>query len=288
MVFPIHICAVGLRGANFLAGLVARGVRVSAISYYLQPDDQSASHLAIAKIAAEIDVPVRTTRHPDFPKEGLTFVVGWQYLFYECPTNVIVFHDSLLPRYRGFAPTVTALLNGDSVIGVTALRPSSKVDAGPIFAQQRITIVYPAKIEHVLRQQSAAMVELAHNLVQQARNGALSTIDQDESRASYSLWRDELDYRIDWTQSSSQIKRMIDAVGYPYGGAKTRVGDREILVEDASVVDDLTYERRDAGKVWRLENGCPVIVCGTGMLRLDRFQFCTGNDSSLKLRSRFQ
>ena len=35
--------------------------------------------------------------------------------------NLIVFHDSLLPKYRGFAPLVSQLINGEEYLGVTAI-----------------------------------------------------------------------------------------------------------------------------------------------------------------------
>jgi methionyl-tRNA formyltransferase len=40
--------------------------------------------------------------------------VSWRWLIQSDTTKVIVFHDSLLPRYRGFNPLVTALINGDA------------------------------------------------------------------------------------------------------------------------------------------------------------------------------
>jgi methionyl-tRNA formyltransferase len=287
MAFPVRVCAVGLRGAHFLTGLVARGMQIAAIASYRQPNDRSESHRAIAKVAAELRIPITFTKKPCFHVDGLTFVVGWQYLFNECPPNVIVFHDSLLPRYRGFSPTVTALLNGDQVVGVTALQPSSRVDAGPILAQQSAQVVYPIKIAQVLALQAEAMVNLAEKIVHQAQTVGIAGTEQDEAQATYSLWRDETDYLINWADSSEQIKRMIDAVGYPYDGAKTYHGERELVIEDASVVDDLAFERRDPGKVWRLDNGRPVVVCGAGLLRIERFRFCDRRDLPFRLRTRF-
>ena len=51
--------------------------------------------------------------------------ISWRYLLplelndiLICP--LIVFHDSLLPRYRGFAPTPTAIMAGEKELSVTA------------------------------------------------------------------------------------------------------------------------------------------------------------------------
>ncbi|GJM73208.1 hypothetical protein HMSSN036_54240 [Paenibacillus macerans] len=44
---------------------------------------------------------------------------------------------------------------------------------------------------------------------------------QNEKEASYSLWRDEEDYLIDWSMDSEYVHRFIDATGFPYKGAAT-------------------------------------------------------------------
>ncbi len=81
----------------------------------------------------------------DLPSVDLLLAVSWRYLI---PANVFqaprlgayVFHDSLLPQYRGFAPTVWAILNGESQTGVTLCRMAEHVDAGDIVAQQAVPI----------------------------------------------------------------------------------------------------------------------------------------------------
>ncbi len=43
---------------------------------------------------------------------GYKFTIGWRWLIRE-DRNLIVFHDSLLPKYRGFAPLVNYLVNNE-------------------------------------------------------------------------------------------------------------------------------------------------------------------------------
>src|SRR5688500_12675671 len=67
----------------------------------------------------------------------LMLCVSWRYMV---PSSVYlrpslgsyVFHDSLLPQYRGFSPTVWSLINGEDHTGVTLFKMSEKVDAGPV------------------------------------------------------------------------------------------------------------------------------------------------------------
>jgi methionyl-tRNA formyltransferase len=74
------------------------------------------------------------------------------------------------------------------------------------------------------------------------------------------------------------------AVGAPYSGARTTVGGIDaIRVLDVTVVPDLCFEIRDPGKIWSLNSGRPIVICGEGMLRIedcrreDGFEFLSEN-----------
>ena len=47
----------------------------------------------------------------------LALAIGWKKLINSSYQQVVVLHDSLLPKYRGWNPLLTALINGDSRIG---------------------------------------------------------------------------------------------------------------------------------------------------------------------------
>jgi len=49
-------------------------------------------------------------------------------------------HPSLLPKYRGPSPYVSAILADDRTVGVTIMQMAQKMDAGDILAQARIEI----------------------------------------------------------------------------------------------------------------------------------------------------
>ncbi|GJM73207.1 hypothetical protein HMSSN036_54230 [Paenibacillus macerans] len=79
----------------------------------------------------------------------IAFAIGWRWIINNID-QLIVFHDSLLPRYRGFAPLVNALINKEAQIGVTALFATADYDKGDIIAQESLTINYPIKIEDAI------------------------------------------------------------------------------------------------------------------------------------------
>ena len=49
-------------------------------------------------------------------------------------------HASLLPKYRGAAPINWAIINGETITGVTVLRVAEKMDSGDILAQDFVEI----------------------------------------------------------------------------------------------------------------------------------------------------
>jgi methionyl-tRNA formyltransferase len=221
-----------------------------------------------------------------FDNVDLIFLVGWQYLLAEVDERMVIVHDSLLPRYRGWAPTVTALINGEPELGVTALRPVAAVDAGPVLGQRRWTVRYPMAIADALDQQAAHMADLLLDVVAAWEDGRLMARPQDESQATYSLWRDGDDGWIDWSWDAARISRFVDAVGFPYSGARTSYDGAELTVHRVEVVDDLRFEDRVPGKIWSLTSDGPIVVCGTGMVRISEARDPTGAQAVFGRRRR--
>ena len=195
--------------------------------------------------------------------------VSWQKLIHAEPARLIVLHDSLLPRYRGFNPLVTALINGDKEIGVTALYATPEYDQGDVIAQSSSTISYPIRIQDAIKRIIGNYEALASRIAAALAQGQdLPATPQDEAQASYSLWRDAEDYFIDWTQPAADIKRFIDAVGPPYQGAAAILDDKTVRIHDAEVVADVNVANRTPGKVIFSRHAKPVVVCGRGLLQI--------------------
>jgi methionyl-tRNA formyltransferase len=289
----IYVCGVGLRGQVFIDGLLRRQVPVATAFTYRQGNDRAKSFDGIATLCRSRSIPIVESARPsaaDIQGADMIFVVGWQYLLPFADSRFIVFHDSLLPRYRGFSPTVTSLIAGDDVLGVTAFHPAEGVDNGPILAQAQFRIHPPARIDEVLRRQSELMADLAVKLIETKAAGNLVARPQDERQVTYSHWRDAEDYFIDWTWPAKKIQRFVYAVGYPYEGARTILDEQVAIISDCIVIpDDLRFSIRQPGKVWQLTDGAPTVVCGTGLLRILAMHSLKGTEIRLaKLRTRFR
>jgi len=196
--------------------------------------------------------------------------ISWRWMIDVSERKLIVLHDSILPKYRGFAPLVMALINGDSEIGVTALfANNSGYDKGDIIIQDRLAITYPIKINKAIELISELYCSITVKLIETInKSNDIVSVKQCEIEATYSLWRDEDDYFIDWAKESEQIKRFIDALGYPYKNAKTKTDNKVIRIKEAEVVADVNISNRDIGKIIFVDDGFPIVVCGKGLIKI--------------------
>jgi methionyl-tRNA formyltransferase len=212
------------------------------------------------------------------------FAISWRWMIDHPQNRLIVFHDSLLPKYRGFAPLVNMLINGETTIGVTAVFGAEDYDRGAVIGQKSSNISYPIKIADAIRINTQNYMDLAEEIaIQLTEVSELPAAEQNECEATYSIWRDSEDYFIDWTMGADQIVRFIDAVGSPYAGARTHTADEKIVVvEDAEPVDDIECELRHCGKVVFVKDSCPIVICGRGLLKINSAKILSdGGESSL-------
>lgn len=222
------------------------------------------SHEEIARLAKAHKIPTFLHAHPPAFTGTHSLAAGWRWML-DVP-NLVVLHDSLLPRYRGFSPLITALVNGEPQVGVTAFLAEAEPDTGPIIAQASLPVVYPTRMREVLDRLTPLYADIASDVLNELPN--LRYYAQDHAKATWSLWRDEDDYRIDWSQDDRRIQRLVDAASDPFPGAWTTAGDRVYHIDRAEIVPDRRIEDRVPGKVAYLEGGLPIVVCGRGLLRV--------------------
>lgn len=246
----------------------------------------------IRELCARLSVACYDRREKRETKSRYAIAVSWRWLIDPGETTLVVFHDSLLPKYRGFNPLVSYLINGETRIGVTALFASAEYDRGDIIGQAQTEIAYPIKISEAIELVSENYAELAANIARRIERGEeLNAAPQNEAEASYSLWRDEEDYRIDWTLSAAEIRRAVDALGYPYQGASTLINNKLARVVEVEERDEVKVENRTPGKVIFIQNSFPVVVCGQGLIKIKVLTDAETSENLLplgSLRARFK
>ena len=230
-------------------------------------------------------------RHPDMARLGsvdLVIAAGWQFLVTTLGAPMVILHDSLLPALRGFAPTVTALIQGDERIGVTAILPAERADEGDIVSQHGVSVAHPIRIRDALKLLQPLYGSCIDDVLLLIGSGGLVGTPQDHTAATYSIWRDADDYALDFSKPAEQLIRTIYALGDPYSGASASLSGKRVIVRDAEPVEDIPFAIRQPGKVWGLHDGTPVVVCGQGMIRLTDIRDEAGVPVRVsRLRTRF-
>ncbi len=131
------------------------------------------------------------------------------------PINI---HASLLPKYRGAAPAAWAIINGETVTGVSAIKMHRKLDSGPILLQQQC----PISLIKNAGELGDDLSEIGANLLVQtleawSRN-AMTPIEQDESKVSWAPRITKAMARILWEKPALQIHNQIRGMN-PWPGA---------------------------------------------------------------------
>lgn len=117
-------------------------------------------------------------------------------------------HGSLLPAYRGAAPVQWALLNGDSVTGVSVIHMTPRLDGGPVMqtAQTEITDSETSgELEERLSELGITATLAAIEKLESWDGKSQLGIDQDASRVSKAPRLKKADGEIDWGRSATEI-----------------------------------------------------------------------------------
>lgn len=206
------------------------------------------------------------------------FLVHWRYrlsseTFRNAAAGAYVFHDALLPKYRGFSPTVWAIANGETRTGATLFRLDSGFDTGPIVDQIEVPIGPEDVIGDVFERVTNAYVRLLEANLEPILTGAAAVRPQDESAATYTCKRFPEDNRIDWTASTESIWNLVRAVGRPYAGAHALYRSRVLRVWHARPdPQPRRYVGRIPGRVVELRPDGVVVLTGDGSIVLEIVQ----------------
>jgi methionyl-tRNA formyltransferase len=209
----------------------------------------------------------------------LMLVVSWRYMIppevYRRPRlGTFVFHDSLLPGYRGFSPTVWAIINGEDHAGATLFRISESVDAGDIVDQQRVPINSAETIATVIERVTGAYLELLERNLQGLMAGSAPVRPQDHARATYTCRRLPVDNQISWGASSKSIVNLIRGVSAPYSGAYSFLDGRKLTIWAAGQApSQAPYVGRIPGRVVEiLPKIGAVVLTGDGSILIRQVQ----------------
>jgi len=181
-------------------------------------------------------------------------------------------HPSLLPKYRGAAPTNWTIINGDDVTGVTIMRMSQKLDEGDIVLKKEVKI--DADDTNITLNENLAGIgaEALIEAIDLIGSGKAKFEKQDASQATYApKLRKEMGL-IDWNEPAAKIHNKVKGL-LPWPGAYTHYNGKVLKVEMTELPDIQDGEDASPGKVVAvLKNKGVIVRTGSGNIALKYIQ----------------
>lgn len=175
-------------------------------------------------------------------------------------------HPSLLPKYRGPAPIVHTLLNGDRETGVTVIEMVLKMDAGDILAQERMPIpdaMDCGELEQALVKLGA---ETLLRVINNFSDHEARKIPQDPEKATIIGFINPSMAQIDWSRPATAIHHQIRAFS-PKPGAWCQIKMGDQLKRLKIFSSEVISENKKLYKP-----GLWVVPCGEGALSILELQ----------------
>lgn len=146
------------------------------------------------------------------------------------PKGTFNLHGSLLPQYRGAAPINHAIINGETVTGVTSFFLQHEIDTGNIIFKEEVPILPDDNAGTVHDKLMHVGAQVVLKTVQAIENNTAPNVPQDHAAFIHhapKIFKD--DCKIDWTKNSITIHNFVRGLS-PYPAAFTVFQDKILKV----------------------------------------------------------
>lgn len=151
------------------------------------------------------------------------------------PKGFVNIHPSMLPRYRGPSPVVTALLDGVKSTGVSLMLLDEGMDTGPILAQREEPVLPNDTAESLTARLFQRGAELLRETLPAWLRGEISPVPQDGSKATVTRMVQREDGEADWGLPAVELERRVRAYT-PWPGLYTRWKGKQVRIVEATVM----------------------------------------------------
>jgi methionyl-tRNA formyltransferase len=176
-------------------------------------------------------------------------------------------HASLLPRWRGASPINAAILENDTISGVTIMKMAEGLDDGPILAQESTSIQSHETAGSLSGRLSVIGADLLVKTIPLYISGEVQIQIQDQSKTTYARMLKRGDGLLDFNQPAEQLARKVRAYS-PWPGTFTYWDDQRLIIHQAQAIN---VTSPGSGVFTRYESS-PAIGTGKGLLVLNILQ----------------
>lgn len=198
----------------------------------------------------------------------ICFVIGWYFIIQKktldrVPYGFLGIHASLLPAYRGHAPLVWAMINGEKETGYSIFQLEDGVDTGKILYSEGIEIDEADYISDVLKKVEDSTINFFSRKYRDILKGQFQWEDQ-QGMGSFGAKRIEEDGKIEWNKDSKAVYDFVRAQSDPYPGAYTFFREKKLIVWRAKKVSGIFYGTCGQVAYIDAETKNVGIICGKG------------------------
>jgi len=167
------------------------------------------------------------------------------------PLGTFNLHASLLPQYRGAAPINHAIMNGESMTGVTTFYINERIDTGSILLAERVTIAPDETAGELHDRLMTAGAILALRTVAGVVDGTITETPQEvlvtdpaSLHAAPKIFRE--DCRINWKREAKSVHDFIRGLS-PVPGAFTDLRKKDGTSYNLKILRAFPEHSDDAG-----------------------------------------
>lgn len=151
------------------------------------------------------------------------------------PKGTINLHASLLPDYRGAAPINHAIINGETVTGVTTFFLKHEIDTGDVIFAEKVNIAPDESAGELHDKLMKTGAGLLVKTIKAIEDGSYKEIPQqlrEDQKHAPKIFKEFCE--IDWNQPIAKIHNHIRGLS-PYPAAFTRLQDKNLKVFKAEI-----------------------------------------------------
>ncbi|MZG53215.1 MAG: methionyl-tRNA formyltransferase [Nitrospinae bacterium] len=189
-------------------------------------------------------------------------------------------HSSLLPKYRGAAPINRAILNGDTVSGVTTMIMDKGMDTGDILLTKEIPVELNDDAKSLHDKLAEQGAELVLETLSRLEKNDLLPVPQNSDLASYAPKLKKEESLVDWERDAKSIFNKIRGLT-PWPGTHTLYNGKRLGILKGEVLSGDPADR--PGYVERITDS--GIEVGTGEKRLKITELKPEGKKSMSVKS---
>jgi methionyl-tRNA formyltransferase len=185
------------------------------------------------------------------------------------PKGALNVHFSMLPKYRGAAPVNWAIVNGETVTGVTTMQMDAGLDTGDILLQTETEIGAAENSIELMLRLSVTGADLLSETLRYLEK--LARIPQNHESATLAPIMKKEDGLISWMLSAEQITNRVRGF-QPFPTAFTFYGEKKLTIWRCEP-STLAHTLRQPGEILLAKGDDLLIFCGgDSVLQIDELQ----------------